>query len=100
MASRWPTFLPKICFSNRLINTSFVVWYPSSKKEQKLEKEKENPPGFLSQSTPAEKAVETKTSAHEEVKNDDTGTFKRYLRLADQLLSTDKKGNDPGSSAA
>jgi len=77
-----------------------VVWYPSSKKEQKLEKEKENPPGFLSQPTPAEKAAETKTSAHEEVKNDDTGTFKRYLRLADQLLSTDKNGSDPGSSAA
>jgi hypothetical protein len=68
-------------------------------KEQKLEKAKKHPPGLL-HPEPAQKSVETDTTAHEEIKNDDTGTFRRYLRLADQLLSTDKKDNDPGSSAA
>lgn len=63
-----------------------------SKKGEKLEKLKENPPG------PSEKGKETNTA--NEVKNDDTGTFKRYLRLADQLLSTDKPDSGPGSSAA
>ena len=55
-----------------------------------MENLKQNPPG------PSEKGKETNT-AHE-VKNDDTGTFKRYLRLADQLLSTDKP--DPGSDSS
>ncbi|HEV3036261.1 MAG TPA: hypothetical protein VHA33_00480 [Candidatus Angelobacter sp.] len=40
------------------------------------------------------------TDTAREVKQDDTGTFKRYLRLADQLLSTDKTDTDPSSSAA
>jgi hypothetical protein len=64
-----------------------------------LEKEKEHPPDSL-HSAPAQKSTETGTNAHQEIKNDDTGTFKRYLRLADQLLGADKKDNDPGSSAA
>jgi hypothetical protein len=66
-------------------------------KEKKLEKEKEHPPRW-SPPAPAEKSTETNTV--EEVKSDDTGTFKRYLRLADQLLSTDETDKDPGSSAA
>jgi len=57
-----------------------------------LEKQTEHPP------EPSDKGKETDTA--KEVKNDDTGTFRRYLRLADQLLSTDKKDKDPGSSAA
>ena len=57
-----------------------------------MEKQKEHPP------EPSDKGQET-NPAHE-VKSDDTGIFKRYLRLADQLLSTDKTDKDPGSSAA
>ncbi|HEV2987274.1 MAG TPA: hypothetical protein VG759_02445 [Candidatus Angelobacter sp.] len=57
-----------------------------------MKKENQHPP------VPFEKGRATDT-AHE-VKQDDTGTFKRYLRLADQLLSTDKNDKDPNSSAA
>lgn len=57
-----------------------------------MEKQKEHLP------EPSDKSKETNTA--NEVKNDDTGTFRRYLRLADQLLSTDKIDKDPGSSAA
>lgn len=64
-----------------------------------MEKEKEHSPGSL-HPMPAQKGIETGTDAHQEIKNDDTGTFKRYLRLADQLLGADKKDDDPSSSAA
>jgi hypothetical protein len=86
--------LPKIGISNYTHSViGFLVWNKNGKKGQKLKKEKENPP------KPFEKTQETDT-AHE-VKQDDTGTFKRYLRLADQLLSTDKNDDkDPSSSAA
>lgn len=57
-----------------------------------MENPKENPPEL------SDKGKETNTA--NEVKNDDTGTFKRYLRLADQLLSTDKGDPGSGSSAA
>lgn len=49
---------------------------------------------------PSQQEAETDPAAQEEIKIDDTGTFKRYLRLADQLLSTDSEDDDPGSSAA
>jgi hypothetical protein len=64
-----------------------------------LEKEKEHSPGSL-HPAPAQKGTGISTDARQEIKNDDTGTFKRYLRLADQLLGADKKDDDPSSSAA
>jgi hypothetical protein len=75
-----------------LISVDFDSLVIRFEKEKTLEKQKEHPP------EPSEKGQET-NPAHE-VKNDDTGTFKRYLRLADQLLSTDNTDKDPGSSAA
>lgn len=65
-----------------------------------MSKEAKYLPDFL-HGTSIWKNAETGAGARDlnEIKNDDTGTFKRYLKLADQLLSTDKKDDDPGSSA-
>jgi hypothetical protein len=66
-----------------------------------LAKETKYFPDFLYRpSTPKSAENNTNAQDREETKNDDTGTFRRYLKLADQLLSTDKKDDDPGSSAA
>jgi hypothetical protein len=92
--------LLKISFSTKLITLNLR---PVSHAGEGTEvaKEKEYFPNFLyTDSSP--KSTETNRAAQdrEEIKHDDTGTFRRYLKLADQLLSTDKKDDDPGSSAA
>ena len=101
MIFRVPNFLPKTSVSNRLIRIDFTSSTAGLEKEQKLSNETKYLPDFLHTSS-IQKSAETGTVAqdHDEIKNDDTGTFKRYLKLADQLLSTDKKDDDPGSSAA